>query len=339
MESPSLASTCAKIDDKINNYNISLELDKFNEETHFRPIGMNKCKNFALSFITHAAGLYLFYSPNVKTRYLILQEEKKRGNRLKGRFENSTNFLAWLMKRNETEQHILKGTTNSEKRSLNFGDYKAIRFVYNIENSDNVFLRSETIHYMPNDESLTYKQIFDDKIYESLPPGHKPANNIFFYHLFGYEAMINPSAFIHNKMALDLIENKILGWRDALVGNAYGGELPMSTEGEEALMGARVINSIYIDFMPYPYLYDAEYLSGVALCVDKNERNNYEEYAYNLLVKEINITAKWLEWKLGKNVSDYMIKKCCRNADPGASDAIWGLILESCLKWYPGVLR
>jgi hypothetical protein len=68
--------------------------------------------------------------------------------------------------------------------------------------------------------------------------------------------------------------------------------------------------------MPHKYLYQI-----------KNDYDGFE----SLIKREAAITKAWLELKLGKAVSQYLIKQC--QTDDKAIGTIWELIMESFDRW------
>ena len=437
---------------KIRNYNISKKFSEF-IDTNKEKFPFNECNNFVLSFITHAAGVYLLYSSKVKKKYYELKQSlkidqtelvtadkiipqflsaiKKKHEHLQrpyssqkwekqvkdfvaknilaiqksiysidglqglisaslqddedyflarelllprkvlneidlNKIETNTDFFAILRFHNRSETRELKN--REDKKEDSFHSARKIKWGEDIGesciNKFKYYLKSEIVSYSGEilNYAHIYNQMFQDPqqcilyeriLFKHIIPGEADIEEastirVFYYHLFGCEAIKNPAAFIHNKMVLDLIEAKKLTWQKALKEQ----ELPMTMKG--AIMGSRIINSTYNDFMPHKYLYDKDYTK---LSYEQETSEENGNYANLLLKKEINITRKWLEWKLGKSISGYMIDKCCKVVktaddkkeessktqkiyivDSVAIHAIWGLILESCKEWYSDVL-
>ena len=436
----------------VEDYNISKNFSEF-IDTNKEKFPFNGCNNFVLSFITHAAGVYLLYSSKVKKKYYELKQSlkidqtelvtadkiipqflsaiKKKHEHLQRpyssqkwekqvkdfvaknilaiqksiysiddlqglisaslqddkvcliarelflprkvlneidliKIETNTDFFAILRLHNRLEKRELKNREDKKEdsfrsvRKIKWGEDIGVSRIYkqtNILKSESVLYSGETLNY-----AHIYNEMFQDPqqcilyeriLFRHIIPGEadiEEASNIrvFYYHLFGCEAIKNPAAFIHNKMVLDLIEAKKLTWQKALKER----ELPMTMDG--AIMASRIINSTYNDFMPHKYLYDKDYTTlGYGQKISEVNRKD----ANLLLKKEINITRKWLERKLGKSISGYMIDKCCKVVktaddkkeessktqkiyivDSDAIHAIWELILESCKEWYSDVL-
>lgn len=258
----------------------------------------------------------------------------------------STEFLANLRLHNRIEKRQMKNY-NEMKKYSKYGCVKDIKWydkeVIKVSFSHNG-LREEIVYYKSSDKNckLSYLEIYtkletllagDNNLgkFDKLEDDNdvKYNTSVLEYHIFGCEAIKNPAAFIHNHMVLDLIKDKEMTWEDALCKE----QLPMVIGG--AIMGARKVNSCYKEFMPHPYLYDKDYES---LSYHPNYYNDHTKKAKLLLEKEVNITKKWLEWKLGKGISKYVIKNCCEENDKEAIKAIWECILEAAEEWYPGVL-
>lgn len=362
-------------EDSVANYQVVKKLKDFaesmkdndNQDHCFFEIAKSKS---CLSFITHAAGVNLFYAPKVQKSYYQLKSQKLTTSKLKVtldpqkllsprmtlacddlRSNSNLEFLAKLRLHNRSEKREYKNCQNDNSK-MKANEYKDDGLVKDTKlKLDNKFIgyakiecqtnytRSELILYGYDNKPLKYKQIFDNQktyIFQSIFDFNKPVDNEFSYHLFGCETIKNPAAFIHHKMVLDLIIAKKMDWEDALIKK----QMPMTMDN--AVMASRILNSYYSEHMPHEYLYDVSYHE---LEYSNNTKYEHSQNVKKLLKKEIDITAKWLELKLGKAEANNIIKYCDVNLKSHVStkneDAItrvWNIILDSCEDWYPGVL-
>jgi hypothetical protein len=132
--------------------------------------------------------------------------------------------------------------------------------------------------------------------------------------IFGCDFIKHPASLIHINKVLDLAEAGRAGFsREDLVKNE---EIKIPMANKYVLSKVMHLNEYYTDYMPHQYKYNE---SG---CPDKeNKLIEYEE----------KLTRQWMEFKLGKSVSEYLIKQCVKEEE--AVDAIWKLVLESFDKW------
>lgn len=232
-------------------------------------------------------------------------------------------FLSYLRLHNRSEKrHINNGEKCKNTTWTVFESKEAVELDNQNEYSG---CRNEQVHF--NSKWDNYSMILSypkpEEVQVLLDAGinikrvHNPDNLSskslsLWYLLFGCEVIKNPSALIHHNMAFDLVKARKLEWTED--DNDQMIEMvPMFKAG--MIKEAMKLNSEYSEFMPHKYLYQ------------KNDA-----YVLKDLVKrEACITKKWLELKLGKAVSGYLINQCV--TDNNAAKAIWELILESFDGW------
>lgn len=232
-------------------------------------------------------------------------------------------FLSYLRLHNRSEKrHINNGEKCKNTTWTVFESKEAVELDNQNEYSG---CRNEQVHF--NSKWDNYSMILSypkpEEVQVLLDAGinikrvHNPDNLSskslsLWYLLFGCEVIKNPSALIHHNMAFDLVKARKLEWTED--DNDQMIEIvPMFKAG--MIQPAMKLNREYSEFMPHKYSYQRK-----------------DEYELKSLVKrEANITKEWLELKLGKAVSGYLINQCA--TDNNAAKAIWELLLESFDGW------
>jgi hypothetical protein len=246
-------------------------------------------------------------------------------------------FLAHLRLHNRSEKRHIKSKEICKHTNWKIVASDTGEAVVELDNHNYGNCRNEQVLYK-GDKHATYEVIFNDiglsEFTKTLlavrinikkpPPATVSSDHLsLWYLLFGCEVIKNPAALIHHNMAFDLAcaeQNPFLlneyqqpKWVEIL---AY---CPMLQRG--AIQQAMGLNGKYSEFMPHRYLYQSESSYPVTWMVGL----------------EANITKQWLELKLGKGVSSYLISKCATDDD--AAKAIWDLVTESFDGWgLPGLL-
>lgn len=284
--------------------------------------------------------------PNIKRNFLIPDPLKKPLDRKTLDYNQQTNYIEFDLSEVSADEFVIEFLANlrlhnrSEKRGIkNQANYQDTAWKIVDSNDSRIIVhnkpyvkeqyggkyysRNEQIEFLGNHQ-VQYKSFFSPQSQENvqlllnnrinIKEGNiELSNNILalWYLLFGCEVIKNPASLIHHNMFLDLVEAQVLSWNDKML-DAMIHEIPMSAPS--VLSKVMGLNSMYSEFMPHSYHY--------------NKENNE---ATKLITREVAITKKWLEWKLGKGIAEYIVTQCA--IDNNAVKAIWQLIIESLENW------
>lgn len=330
-----------KLRRNLENYDIKTAINAFKEKADNAAMS----ENDVLSFLGHAAGVYALYSPAVQEKYHGLKE-KYFSPVLGG--ENSTSeplkdpkfylkesseddfvvkFLAYLRLHNRSEKRCLKQKVECADTSWAFFEAKDVILLKNsgtcggFRNEQVSLCGDYWIKYIKLINDLTPDEkafLLDTRANLMKVPGNTDliTNSYLtlWYLLFGCEVIKNPAALIHHNMALDLLSAGKMKWGEDMIDIT-----PMLSSG--SIKKAMALNEHYTNFMPHPYLYQ--------------EKNDFS-FKDQLVRREARITENWLELKLGKIISAYLINQCKANDSiiaSSAAEAIWLLIMESFEGW------
>jgi hypothetical protein len=112
------------------------------------------------------------------------------------------------------------------------------------------------------------------------------------YLIFGCDFIKHPASLIHINMVLDLAEAGRAGFSRKDLSINCRIKIPMSNN---VLSSVMYLNELYTVYMPHKYKY--------------NKYRGYDK-KHELIKYEEDLTREWMEFKLGKSVSDYLITQC-----------------------------
>lgn len=236
-------------------------------------------------------------------------------------------FLSNLRLHNRSEKRHIKNKNDryDEETANHIWQVTPENSVVVQHNFTNKFGRDELVRF-GSQSMATYPQLFGgqtDEEWQSLLSNRinikrgaaDLSSNILslWYMIFGCDVIKHPASLIHINMVFDLAEAGLLSREGLSDPDICKQTIPMSNK---ALSNAMFLNEFYTDHMPHRYKY--------------NPAQGYDTKSA-LIASEEDLTRRWMEFKLGKGVSDYLIIQCV--SDANAVDAIWKLILESFDKW------
>jgi hypothetical protein len=239
-------------------------------------------------------------------------------NRIDKRLEKDISNI-WC---NEQKKH-----TCAKTDTLKYSDNVSVLVSHGVSKQSKIY-RSETIDFESDKNSIaSYPTIYSNvKItlsdYDQLTkPFYKieidklsqDASSLH-YLLYGTEVVRNPSALIHNMMAMELISNGKMTWKEAL----HNREIPMCIEG--ALQDSRSLNKEYNRYMPHKYKYE----------------NGTDRDKTTLITKEKNLVIKWLKLKFGENYLKACFNKDGKDLKITHAVSMFDILETACNNWYIG---
>lgn len=317
-------------EDTVQLYDIVKMLNKFKKDNAVD-------QNTVLSFITHAAGVYALYSPDVQRRYKDLKPKAVNDPivfDLSKVPENEfvVEFLSYLRLFNRSEKkHLDSGIT--ARRDIFWNIFQERKLIKTSTKNDGP-QRQEYVNF--GSKSSKYVDILNDlaeneqkrqillssriNIKKGVDEQLSDNDNIIcvWYLLFGTEVIRNPSALIHINMAFDLIEKEKIAWGNEMIEN-----VPMCQVG--IVKQAVWLNDHYSDYMPYKYRYSDPYWNP------NKKKPDFFNLASELVQREARITLMWLELQLGKDESSSVLKRC--GTDDEAVRRIFKLVMGSFTGW------
>lgn len=143
------------------------------------------------------------------------------------------------------------------------------------------------------------------------------------YLLYGTEVVRNPSTLIHNMMAMELISNGKMSWKEAFDNRG----IPMCIKG--AIGASRMINEENSEYMPHKYIYD-----------NYNMDDNYYKETYSnkqtLIKTEKDLVVKWLKLKFGDQYQQVCFNKDGLDLKITHAESMFDILSDACNNWYIG---
>lgn len=144
----------------------------------------------------------------------------------------------------------------------------------------------------------------------------------------GTEAIRNPATLIHTMMLLDLIENKVEGYKTWK--NALEEKFPMAIAGEDVVPCARYLHKTYGIAQTFKYRYPGKPSGSSKAKATLGEPTESDIAKINkLLARENTLVQDWLKCKL--KVTDLHITEEARKNQLQK-------ILDACKDWFPGIV-